>query len=460
MKILVINSGSSSIKYRLYDMANEAEASSGIIERMGEPESTIVHRQAGREVRLTEPVPHTERGVRRLLEMLMTVGDPPPLVSLDQVAGVGHRIVHGGEAFSESVVVDDDVLDTIDKCASLAPLHNPPNLAGLLAAIKLMPRTPQVAVFDTAFFQTMPPVAYLYALPYEWYEKYGVRRYGFHGTSHRYVAERAAALIGKPEPNLITIHLGNGCSMSCILRGKAIDQTLGLTPLEGLVMGTRSGDFDPAIIFHLLAQGMEVEQIRTSVERKSGLLGVSGVASDLRDVHEACEAGNRRAALAIDIFAHRVRKYIGAFLAELGTCDAVVFTGGIGENAAFMREKILSPLAPLGIDVETAANGHRATVPFRISTDASRTAVWVIPTNEELMIARDTARLIALGALQRGDNRSDLRRTPTWSRRDGITEGPALPVSNGDRSPSLTTCRAASARSANGMETSELQVDR
>ena len=398
MNVLVINSGSSSIKYRLYDMVTEAERVWGIIERLGESESTIIHRVGGDEVRLTEPVPDAEKGVGRLVELLMTVGEPPPLTGLDQVSGVGHRVVHGGEAFSESVVVDGGVLDTIDKCASLAPLHNPPNLAGLRAAMKLMPKMPHVAVFDTAFFQTMPPVAYHYALPYEWYEKYGVRRYGFHGTSHRYVAGRAAELIGKPEPNLITIHLGNGCSMSCIRGGKAIDQTMGLTPLEGLVMGTRSGDFDPAIIFHLLRQGMEVDQVHTGVEKKSGLLGVSGVASDLRDVHQASEAGNRRARLAIDIFAHRVRKYIGAFLAELGTCDAVVFTGGIGENATFMREKILSGLAPLGIEADATANAHRAPDPFRISTDASETAIWVIPTNEELMIARDTARLVSTGA--------------------------------------------------------------
>ncbi len=412
MNILVINSGSSSIKYRLYDMATEAERATGIVERLGESESTITHRIGGDEVRLTEPVPNAEKGVGRLVELLMTVGEPPALPGLDQVSGVGHRVVHGGEAFSESVVVDDGVLDTIDKCASLAPLHNPPNLAGLRAAMKLMPKTPQVAVFDTAFFQTMPPVAYHYALPYEWYEKYGVRRYGFHGTSHRYVAGRAAELIGKPEPNLITIHLGNGCSMSCIRGGKAIDQTMGLTPLEGLVMGTRSGDFDPAIIFHLLRQDMEVDQVRTGVEKKSGLLGVSGVASDLRDVHQAAEAGNRRARLAIDIFAHRVRKYIGAFLAELGTCDAVVFTGGIGENATFMREKILSGLAPLGIDADATANDHRAPEPFRISTDTSGTAIWVIPTNEELMIARDTARLVSQGARRKDDNSPNLQMLP------------------------------------------------
>ena len=397
MNVLVINSGSSSIKYRLYDMTDETERASGLIERMGETESTIVHRVGGSESRLTEPIPNAQRGVERLVELLTTVGNPPPLSGPDDVAGVGHRVVHGGEAFSESVIVDDTVLAIIAKCATLAPLHNPPNLAGLQAAMKLLPGKPQVAVFDTAFFQTMPPTAYHYALPHEWYEQYGIRRYGFHGNSHRYVAMRAAELIGKPHPNLITLHLGNGCSMSCIRRGKAIDQSMGLTPLEGLPMGTRSGDFDPAIIFHLVRQGLKIDEIRTGLEKRSGLLGVSGVAADLRDVHEASEAGNQRATLAIDIFAHRARKYVGAFLAELGTCDALVFTGGIGENAAFMRRKILAGLGPLGMELDQKANDRHGGEPSLLSTPSSRTAIWVIPTNEELVIARDTTRLISEG---------------------------------------------------------------
>ncbi|MFH0982243.1 MAG: acetate kinase [Planctomycetota bacterium] len=395
MKILVINCGSSSIKYKLYDMTTQGERASGLIERMGEAQSTIIHQCNGQETRLAEPIPHAERGVARLVELLTTVGHPPPLSSPTEVAGVGHRVVHGGEAFSESVVVDDRVLATIAECVALAPLHNPANLAGLQAAMKILPGKPQVGVFDTAFFQTMPPAAYLYALPYEWYEKYRIRRYGFHGTSHRYVAMRAAELLGEPRPNLITLHLGNGCSMSCIREGKAVDQSMGLTPLEGLVMGTRSGDFDPAVIFHLLRLGLSVEEIRNSLEKKSGLLGVSGVARDLRDVHQAAQAGNTRAALALDVFAHRARKYVGAFLAELGHCHALVFTGGIGENAVFMREKILSGLAALGIELDAKRNDQHGKEPFRISTEAGRTAVWVIPTNEELMIARDTARLIA-----------------------------------------------------------------
>jgi len=395
MKILVINAGSSSIKYKLYDMADRSERATGLVERMGEAGSTIIHQCAGKETRLTEPIPDAKKGVSRLVELLTTIGDPPPLSSPDEVAGVGHRVVHGGEAFSESVIVDDEVLATIEQCNSLAPLHNPANLAALQGAMKILPHAPQAAVFDTAFFQTMPAAAYHYALPYEWYEKHGIRRYGFHGTSHRYIAMRAAELLDNPRPNLITLHLGNGCSMTCLRGGKAVDQTMGLTPLEGLVMGTRSGDIDPAIIFHLIRRGLSVDEVRTGLEKRSGLLGISGVARDLRDVHEAAEAGNERAALAIDVFVHRARKYVGAYLAELGTCDAVVFAGGIGENAIFMRERILAGLVPLGIELDATRNDQRGKEPFCISTDTSRTAAWVIPTNEELMIARDTARLIS-----------------------------------------------------------------
>lgn len=395
MKILVINCGSSSIKYKLYDMRQQQELATGLIERIGEAESHVTHRCGGEDMRLSEPVPDAERGVRRLMELLTSYGSPPPLSGPEDVGGVGHRVVHGGEDFSESVLVDERVLQTISACASLAPLHNPANLAGLHAAMKILPEKPQAAVFDTAFFQTMPPAAYHYALPYEWYEQYRVRRYGFHGTSHRYVARRAAELLGKPRPNLITLHLGNGCSMTCIRAGEAVDQSMGLTPLEGLVMGTRCGDIDPAIVFHLLRQGMDVEEVRIGLEKKSGLLGLSGVARDLRDVAEAADGGNPRARLALDVFAHRARKYLGAYLAELGTCDGVVFTGGIGENAAFMREMILSGLGPLGMELDPTHNAERHAEAFRISTEASPTAIWVIPTDEELMIARDTARLIS-----------------------------------------------------------------
>lgn len=395
MKILVINCGSSSMKYKLYDMTDETELAAGLIERMNQPQATIIHMVYGQETRYTECVPDAKRGVQRLVELLTTVGVPAPLRSPEDIVAVGHRVVHGGEAFKESAVVDEKVLATIQECAALAPLHNPSNLAGIQAAIEILPGKPQVAVFDTAFFQTMPPSSYHYALCYDWYERFRIRRYGFHGSSHRYVAMMATKLLGKARPNLITLHLGNGCSMACIKNGEAVDQTMGLTPLEGLVMGTRSGDFDPGIIFHLIRQGMSLDDIRAGCEKKSGLLGVSGVSADLRDVHEAEKAGNARAALAIQIFVHRTKKYIGAFLAELGTCDAVIFAGGIGENATFMRERILSGLAPLGIELDPTLNNHRSREAFPISTASSRTAIWVVPTNEELMIARDARQLIS-----------------------------------------------------------------
>jgi acetate kinase len=312
----------------------------------------------------------------------------------DELLGAGHRVVHGGEAFQDSTLVDDGVLKAIEEMIPLAPLHNPANLAGIQAAQRAFPDIPQVAVFDTAFFQTLPKQAYLYAVPYDWYEKWRIRRDGFHGTSHRYVSARAAQILSKPQANLITLHLGNGCSMACVRNGKAIDTTMGLTPLEGLVMGSRSGDIDPAIIFHLAERGLlNYQQIRDALEKKSGLIGISGVSRDMRDISSAAAAGNERAALAINVFAHRARKYVGAFLAELGHCDGIVFTGGIGENAVSVRQAILEGLAPLGVSLDLAVN-QVTRGEARISTPDSKVAVLVVPTNEELMIARDTLRLI------------------------------------------------------------------
>jgi acetate kinase len=394
MNILVINCGSSSIKYKLYDMAREAEVATGLIERIGEGESHTTHSVNGRRIERTERIDSYEQGIRQLVGLLTTEGHPPPLSDPQQIDGVGHRVVHGGEDFHESVLIDDRVLASIERCCELAPLHNPANLGGIQATMKILPGKPQVAVFDTAFFQTMPPAAYLYAVPYAWYTAKKIRRYGFHGTSHRYVSMRAAELLGQAKPNLITLHLGNGCSMSCIRQGVAVDQTMGLTPLEGLVMGTRSGDLDPAIIFHLVREGLSIDEVRTCLEKKSGLLGLSGVSRDLRDVLDAAGRGDERAALAVAVFAHRAKKYVGAFLAELGQCDAVVFTGGIGENSAVMRAKILNGLAPLGIRLDQTRNDQRLKGSFRVTADDSRTAAWVIPTDEERMIARDTTALI------------------------------------------------------------------
>jgi len=393
MNILVINCGSSSIKYKLYDARNERELAGGLIERIGEEQGHAVYQCGGQKLERNDRVPDYDSGIAQIIELLTTCGDPPPIKSPEDIAAVGHRVVHGGVVFSESMRVDDAVLAEIEACADLAPLHNPAHVAGIRATLNVLPDKPQVAVFDTAFFQTMPPAAYHYAIPFEWYDNHKVRRYGFHGTSHRYVAGRAADLLQKEKPNLITLHLGNGCSMACIREGVAIDQSMGLTPLEGLVMGTRCGDIDPAIVFFMMSKGLSADQTRRVLEKESGLLGLSGVSRDLRDVMQAAETGNERAALAIDVFAHRARKYVGAFLAELGDCDAIVFTGGIGENCSAMRQRILDSLAPLGIDLDASRNSARSSEPRPIATESSRTAIWVIPTNEELMIARDTVRL-------------------------------------------------------------------
>ncbi len=395
MKILVINCGSSSIKYKLYDMADDHEMAAGLIERIGEDHSRTIHSVGGEKIERNETIATYEQGVEQIIQLLTTCGSPPPIKDASEINGVGHRVVHGGEAFAESVIVDDKVEAAIESCAEMAPLHNPANLAGLRATTAKLPGKPQVAVFDTAFFQTMPPAAFHYAVPYEWYKEKHIRRYGFHGTSHRYITARAAELLHNDKPNLITLHLGNGCSMSCIKEGKAVDQTMGLTPLEGLVMGTRSGDFDPAIIFHMIREGLSIDEVRNAVEKKSGLLGLSGVSRDMRDVEQAAAEGNERAALALDVFAHRCRKYVGAFLAELGECDALVFAGGVGENGWEMRAKILEGLAPLGIELDAKANACRAKQPVCVSTNTSKIGIWVIPTNEELMIAQDTMHLVS-----------------------------------------------------------------
>ncbi|MCB9850283.1 MAG: acetate kinase [Phycisphaerales bacterium] len=395
MNILVINCGSSSIKYKLYDARQERELAGGLIERIGEAEGHTMHQVGGKKYERNNRIPDYDAGIAQIIDLLTSCGDPPPIETPADIAGGGHRVVHGGESFSDSVLVDDTVLAAIDQCSDLAPLHNPANLAGIRATMNVLAGKPQVAVFDTAYFQTMPPEAYHYAVPYAWYEKHRVRRYGFHGTSHKYVAGKAADLLGRAKPNLITLHLGNGCSMTCIRAGEAIDQSMGLTPLEGLVMGTRSGDLDAAIVFYMMSQGLSADDVRRGLEKESGLQGLSGVSRDLRDVMGAAGEGNARAALAIDVFAHRAKKYVGAYLAELGTCDAVVFTGGIGENSSDMRKGIVEGLAPLGIELDESLNAGRSREPLRISTDASKTAIWVIPTNEELMIARDTVRLIS-----------------------------------------------------------------
>ena len=401
MKILVINCGSSSIKYQLYEMPDETVLAKGVLEKVGEEGSVLTHQPGEEKITTTVSAPDHEQGLKIIMQTLVDQktgvtaegSTGSCIANLEEIKAVGHRVVHGGEAFSGSVKITDEVIKVIDDYADLAPLHNPPNLAGIKAAAAVLPDVPQVACFDTAFHQTIPEQAYMYALPYELYEKFKIRRYGFHGTSHRYVARRAAQLLnkGKYEANIITCHLGNGCSMAAVKQGKSVDTSMGLTPLEGLVMGTRSGDVDPAIIFYLQdRQNMCGKEINALMNKKSGLLGVSGISNDMRNIIEEADKGSKRAQLAVDIFCYRIKKYIGAYTAVLGSLDAVVFTGGIGENASKVREKILDNLEVLGIIFNPARNTDSAQKERVITTDDSKVQVFVIPTDEEGAIARDT----------------------------------------------------------------------
>ncbi len=395
MKILVINCGSSSIKYRLFDINEDTiELAGGLIERIGTEEAGIHHKTGKEKIEKKLTIENYQTGISEIAEFLRTNN----LISGDLI-GVGHRVVHGGEAFRESVIIDQKVEKQIEDCCELAPLHNPANLEGIRAARNIFPNIPHVAVFDTAFFHTLQPETYLYALPYEWYEKYQVRRYGFHGTSHKYVAEQSAKLLNKPlnQCNLITMHLGNGCSMAAIKNGIAINTTMGLTPLEGLVMGTRCGDIDTAIVFYMMRRAnLSPEEIRNTLEKKSGLLGISGISRDMRDITESAKKGNDRAELAIKIFVKRVRKYIGAYFTDVGNVDALIFTGGIGENAYHIRQLILENLEHIGIIVDTNKNKNLKLSPagVEINTNDSKVKILVIPTNEELAIARDTLKLV------------------------------------------------------------------
>jgi acetate kinase len=395
MKILVLNCGSSSIKYQLFDMPARTLLAKGMVERIGDREAAMIHQQGGeREKRAIEAGDHDQAMVA-IMQRLMHERDRVAADSADDpIAAVGHRVVHGGEQFSASVRIDDKVLATIEETAHLAPLHNPPNLAGIRAAMHALPDVPQVAVFDTAFHATIPRVAYMYALPYELYEKLGVRRYGFHGTSHRYVAGRAAAFLGRDEQNFncITCHLGNGCSITAVQNGHSVDTSMGLTPLEGLVMGTRCGDIDPAILFYLAQNGYEFDKLNDLCNKKSGVLGVSGLSNDMRTLIDKSADGHDRAALAIDVFCYRVKKYIGAYHAVLGRLDAIVFTGGIGENAVLVREKICAGLEPLGIEIDRTKNEQASSEERRVDAGGN-VAVLVVPTDEEGVIAADTYEL-------------------------------------------------------------------
>lgn len=397
MKILVLNCGSSSIKYKLYDMAREAVLAQGGIEKLGLKDSFLKFKLPNGDKRTIEKyMPEHPVGVELILDTLVNP-EYGCIKSLNEIDAVGHRLVHGGERFNTSVVITPEVIAKMQECTELAPLHNPANLKGVAAITKILPRIPQVGVFDTAFHQTMPDYAYMYALPYEYYEKYGVRRYGFHGTSHRYVSRRACEFLGLDYGNsrIITAHIGGGGSVTAIRNGKSIDTSMGLTPVEGLVMGTRSGDVDLGAISYLMEkEHMDVERLNHVINKESGVMGVSGVSSDMRDIQAAINEGNKRAELAMRMFDYRLLKYIGAYTAVLGGVDVIAFTGGIGENQASTREYICRSLDYLGVHFDAELNNRIHGDEAEISTPDSRVRVVVIPTDEELTIARDTAELV------------------------------------------------------------------
>ncbi|MDR3348273.1 MAG: acetate kinase [Acidaminococcales bacterium] len=392
MNILVVNCGSSSLKYQLIDINEEKIMAKGLVERIGLQEPVLKY-TAGGDTLVDEVV--AKDHVEAIKLALDSLTDPQKGVikDLSDIDAIGHRVVHGGEKFVDSVLITDYVLKGIEECAELAPLHNPPNIVGIKACMKLMANTPQVAVFDTAFHQTLPKIAYIYGLPYELYLKYGIRRYGFHGTSHKYVAQVAASMMGEHMSDLriITCHLGNGASIAAIKYGKSIDTSMGFTPLEGLVMGTRSGELDPAILpFIMEKEHMSAQELDEYLNRKSGILGISGMSSDFRDLEAAAHDGDERSQLAIDIFAYKVKKYIGGYVAAMGGVDAIVFTAGLGENSPAIRDKICNGFEYLGTRIDAERNQMRGKAQ-EISVRRSPVKIFVIPTNEELVIARDTA---------------------------------------------------------------------
>lgn len=395
MNILVINAGSSSLKYQLVDVNTKKVRARGLCERVGSKDSFHKHGIDDNEVVHEQPLVDHVAAMRVVLECL-TEGSDAVLSSLSEISAIGHRIVHGGEYFKKSEMITDEVIAKIDELAELAPLHNKAALSGIYACRELMPDTPMVAVFDTAFFQSLPPKAYMYPIPYEYYEKYGIRKYGFHGTSHRYLSERAAAILDEPltDLRLITCHLGNGCSISAIDHGEPIDTSMGFTPLDGLMMGTRSGSIDPAIVPFLMEhEGLTTEDVNDILNKRSGLLGVSGVSNDLRSVRDASNAGNERAILAYEMYSSIVKKYIGQYLALMAGTDAIVLSAGVGENCQKMRRMIFSGWQPMGIILDQEKNKQRGFERI-ISHEKSRVPIIVIPTDEEYMIARDTYDII------------------------------------------------------------------
>ena len=397
MKVLVINCGSSSLKYQLIDMATEESLAQGLVERIGIEGSVLTQKVEGKDKYIVkEEMKDHKDAIRLVLEALVDENNGV-IKSMDEISAVGHRVVHGGEKYKESVVINDEVKANIEECFKLAPLHNPANMIGIKACEELMPNTPMVAVFDTAFHGTMPEDAYLYALPYELYEKHGIRKYGFHGTSHKYVSQTCAEVMGRDIKDLkiITCHLGNGASLCAVKNGVSVDTSMGFTPLEGLAMGTRCGNIDPAIVTFLMKEeGLSVDEVNDLLNKKSGVLGISGISSDFRDIEDAAfNKGNRRAQLALRIFEYKIRTTIGAYAAAMGGVDAIVFTAGVGENGPETREKCLEGLEFLGVEIDKEANNVRGKI-REISKAGCNVKAFVIPTNEELVIARDTLELI------------------------------------------------------------------
>ncbi|MCD4846790.1 MAG: acetate kinase [Candidatus Aegiribacteria sp.] len=391
MKILVVNSGSSSIKFKLLEMETESLLAEGLIERIGLAEGRIKYKTNDKKIVIEEPVPDHRTGLAFVLDAL-THEDYGAIKSLEEIGAIGHRVVHGGERFTSSVLINDEVVRGIEECSIMAPLHNPPNLQGIRAAMETLPDIPNVAVFDTAFHQTMPPVSYIYPLPYSVFEENRMRRFGFHGPSHQYVANRAAKMIGRPIEDLciVTCHLGNGSSLTAVKHGKSLDTSLGYGTACGVMMGTRSGDVDSAVLIDLVQNhDVSISELKDMVYKKSGVLGISGISSDQRDVEDAAENGNERAELALELFASSVRKYIGAYAVTMGALDAIVFTAGVGENGPHMRERICMNLEVLGARMDPEKNDFKGEQ-RDITANGSRVKILVIPTNEELMIARET----------------------------------------------------------------------
>ena len=402
MNVLVLNAGSSSLKYQLINVETHEVLAKGICERVGSAEAFHKHGIDENEVVIDTPMPDHNAAMALVLEAL-TSGPTKAIDSLDDIDAVGHRVVQGGKYFDRSVLIDDDVVAKIDELAELAPLHNKAALMGIEACREQMPGKPMVAVYDTSFFQTIPPKAYMYPLPYELYEKHAIRKYGAHGTSHRYIAERAAAFMDEPleDLKLITCHLGNGCSISAIDHGVAVDTSMGLTPLDGLMMGTRCGAIDPAIVpFIMEKENLTAAEVNDLMNKKSGLLGISGISNDLRSVRQASEEGDERAQLAYDMYSNSAKKYIGQYIAVMGGVDAIVLTAGVGENCDKMRRMIFAGLQPLGIKIDLEKNRAGLRGEREISTDDSEVRIVIIPTDEEYMIARDTYQLVKEGTLE------------------------------------------------------------